>query len=92
MLVEIPGAGSSGEKGMDTSIIVYLFETMDQWSSAVLFTNDTDFVPAVWSLRRKGKRVFCVASHIERSSPLVQSCQHFIEWNEEFLRADFARG
>lgn len=88
VLVEIAGSRKGEEKGIDTSLVVYLFETVDRWDSSVIFSNDTDFVPAVWSLRRRGKRVYC-SSHVEDiSRPLVQACQHFIPWSIGFLRAD----
>lgn len=90
MLVEVPGARSGKDVGMDVSIAVYLFETADSWDAAVLFTHDGDFAPAVWSLRRRGKRVFCSSPEREEALPLVQSCQNFMEWNAEFLRADRA--
>ena len=62
VLVDVDGAPSGKDVGMDTAIVVYMFETAPRWEAVVLFTNDSDFVPAVWSLRRQGKRVFC-ASH-----------------------------
>lgn len=88
LLVDIPGAPQGKEKGIDTTIVIYLFETLAQWDAAVLFSNDTDFVPAVWSLRRRGKRVYC-SSHISNSTtPLVQACQHFLPWDTDFLSTD----
>jgi uncharacterized LabA/DUF88 family protein len=94
MLVVVPGSQKGDkETGVDTAIVVHLFETMDQWDTAVLFTADSDFVPAVWSLRRRGKRVLCsFASDNDEDAhrPLVQASQSFIPWNLEFLRADFA--
>jgi uncharacterized LabA/DUF88 family protein len=88
MLVDLPRPGAQ-EKGVDTSMIVYLFETSENWGSAVLFTKDTDFVPAVTSLRRRGKRVFCSSDSTE-PTPLSQVCQHFFRWSLAFLRADRA--
>jgi hypothetical protein len=89
-LVVLPAGSNGKETGVDTSIVVYMFETQDQWETAVLFSNDTDFVPAVWSLRRRGKRVHC-SSHVdERHTPLVLACQDFFPWNVDFLRADRA--
>lgn len=77
-----------GEKGVDMSMAVYLFETIDSWDTAVLFTDDTDFVPAVWSLRRKGKRVHCVARDKDRTSPLAVACQDFKPLSLSFLELD----
>lgn len=87
-LVEIEGAPSGKDAGVDTAIVVYMFETIKRWDSVVLFSNDTDFVPAVWAMRRKGKRVFCSAESADRATPLVQACQDFYPWNVEHLLAD----
>jgi hypothetical protein len=73
---------------MDISIAVYLFETAERWDAAVLFTEDADFAPAVWSLRRRGERVYCSSPARSRATPLVQACQSFLPWDEQFLRAD----
>lgn len=88
LLVDVPGARQGKETGIDTSTVVYLFETEARWDRAVLFTNDADFVPAVWSLRRRGKRVYCAARRGDSSSPLAAACQHFLPWDIDFLRAD----
>jgi hypothetical protein len=72
------------------SMAVYLFETLEQWETAVLFTNDTDFVPAVWSLRRKGKRVHCASRDNAGASPLAAACQHFLPLALGFLLCDRA--
>jgi hypothetical protein len=90
MLVDVPGAPSGKDVGMDISIVVYLFETAERWEAAVLFTNDADFAPAVWSLRRRGKRVYCSSPARNLALPLVQSCQSFLPWDVQFLRADRA--
>jgi hypothetical protein len=91
MLVQIDGGPDGKEKGVDTTIVVYLFETQGSWDAALIFATDTDYVPVVWSLRRKGKRVYC-SSHPrnEPSQPLVQACQHFVPWRVGFLIADRA--
>lgn len=85
----IEGSPSGAEKGIDTSIVVHLYETLNRWDTAVLFTNDSDFVPVVWALRKQGKRVFCSAPISEAKTPLVQASQHFFAWDELFLMTDF---
>jgi hypothetical protein len=85
MHVEVPG---QMEKGLDMSMAVYLFETLERWQAAFLFTDDADFVPAVWSLRRHGKRVYCAALDTSEPRPLVLACQHFYPWDVVFLFAD----
>src|SRR5262249_23139114 len=58
--------------------------------NAVIFSRDAEFVPAVWSLRRKGKRIFCAAPETELGSPLVQACHSFLPLDEDFIRSDRA--
>jgi hypothetical protein len=92
MLVEWAGSKGGKETGVDTSIVVHLFETMDSWEAAVLFTNDADLVPAVWSLRRRGKRVYCSspADPMEHASrPLIKASQSFFRWDLDFLTKDW---
>jgi hypothetical protein len=89
VLVDIEGAPNNKDAGVDTAIVVYLFETLPRWDASVLFTNDTDFVPAVHSLRRQGKRVFCASHTDDKVTPLVQACQHFYAWDTEFLDRDW---
>jgi len=89
VLVDVDGAPSGKDVGMDTAIVVYLFETSARWDAVALFSNDSDFVPAVWSLRRQGKRVFCSSHTGDRGTPLVQACQNFYPWDTLFLKADW---
>jgi len=89
VLVDVDGAPSGKDVGMDTAIVVYLFETAARWDAVVLFSNDSDFVPAVWSLRRQGKRVFCSSHTADRVTPLVQACQNFYPWDTAFMKADW---
>jgi NYN domain-containing protein len=90
MLVDLAGAPKGQEKGIDTSIVVYLYETHASWDAAVLFTNDADFAPVVWSLRRKGKSVYGSSPAADTARPLVQACQDFIKWDILFLGEDRA--
>jgi hypothetical protein len=87
LLVNIKGTEG---KGVTTEMVVYLFETLAQWDNAVIVSRDAEFVPAVWSLRRKGKRIFCAAPETELGSPLVQACHSFLPLDEDFIRADRA--
>ncbi len=87
-LISVEGIGGKKDGAVDVGIVVYLFETSARWDSVILFAHDSDYVPAVWSLRSQGKRVFCAARVSDRASPIVQACQHFYPWNVDFLRAD----
>jgi uncharacterized LabA/DUF88 family protein len=77
------------EKGIDTSLTVYLFDTMEAWDIAYLLSGDADFVPAVASLRRRGKIVIGVGFS-NASSALVRECCDYIDMCKSFLRDDFA--
>jgi hypothetical protein len=71
MLVDVPGAKQGKEVGVDTMLVVHLFETVDRWDTATVFTNDSDVVPAVWALRRKGKIVLTASPASEEPTPIA---------------------
>ena len=75
------------EKGIDASLIVHLFDTMDSWDVAYLLSGDADFVPAVASLRRRGK-IVVGAGFSGRSSSLVRECYDYVDLAKTYLRAD----
>lgn len=75
------------EKGIDASLTVQLFDTLDAWDEAYLLSGDADFVPTVESLRRKGKIVIG-AGFSDASSALVRECYDYINLSEIFLRDD----
>jgi uncharacterized LabA/DUF88 family protein len=75
------------EKGIDASLTVHLFDTMESWDVAYLLSGDADFVPAVASLRRRGKIVIG-AGFSARSSALVRECYDYIDLCDSFLKED----
>jgi uncharacterized LabA/DUF88 family protein len=77
------------EKGIDASLTVHLFDTMEAWDVAYLLSGDADFVPAVASLRRRGKIVIG-AGFRDCSSALVRECFDYIDLSEAFLVKDVA--
>jgi uncharacterized LabA/DUF88 family protein len=81
-------ATTTSEKGIDVSMVVYLFESMDRWNSVVLFTRDVDFVPAVWALRRRGKSVFVAGEPSDARTALGRASQSFYQLNFEWLEQD----
>ncbi len=85
---ESNSATSRSEKGIDTAITTYLFETREHWTTLCIFSRDVDFVPPVESLRRRGKRVFVACEASDESRPLVQVCQNHFILDQGFLRAD----
>lgn len=80
-------ATSVSEKGVDTSLIVHLFDTMNSWDTAFLLSGDADFVPAVASLRRMGKIVIGVGFS-DASPALMRECYNYINIREVYLEHD----
>lgn len=80
---------SESEKGIDASLTVHLFDTMDSWDTAYLLSGDADFVPAVASLRRRGKIVIG-AGFPNVSAALVRECYDYVDLYQPFLREDVA--
>ena len=75
------------EKGVDSSLTVHLFDTMDSWDTAFLLSGDADFVPVVASLRRRGKIIIGVG-FLDASEALIRECYNYINIEEIFLRDD----
>jgi len=78
---------SVSEKGIDSSLTVHLFDTMDSWDTAFLLSGDADFVPVIASLRRRGKIVIGVGFS-NASEALVRECYHYINIVDLFLKQD----
>jgi hypothetical protein len=85
----VTSVNKKGEKGVDLAIASYLFETADNWNAAFLVARDADYVPAVQSLRRRGKRFFVVVEDRDDRTSLVQSAQSHWPYDRNFLRRDF---
>ena len=66
------------EKGVDSSLTVHLFDTMDAWEVAYLLSGDADFVPVVSCLRRRGK-IVVGAGFADASTALVRECFEYID-------------
>ncbi len=77
------------EKGIDASLTVHLFDTMDSWGSAYLLSGDADFLPVVSSLRRRGK-IIIGAGFSDASLALIRECYDYVELLEVFLNDDVA--
>lgn len=80
---------SKSEKGIDASLIVHLFDTMDYWETAYLLSGDADFVPAVAALRRRGKIVIG-AGFSQVSSALVRECYSYTNLVDRYFLTDIA--
>lgn len=77
------------EKGVDASLIVHMFDTMDSWDGAYLLSGDADYVPAVASLRRRGKIVIGVGFG-DASEALIRECYSYRNLCDAFLEGDLA--
>lgn len=79
---------SKSEKGIDTSLIVHLFDTADSWDVAHILSGDADFVPAVAALRRRGKIVSGLGIPKRASDALIRECFQYDDLVERFLMDD----
>jgi uncharacterized LabA/DUF88 family protein len=76
------------EKGVDSSLIVHLFDTIDSWDTAFLLSGDADYVPAVATLRRKGKIVIG-AGFRDASKALVRECYQYLDILDAYIQDDY---
>lgn len=79
----------SGEKGVDSAMIVHMFETAERWESLAIFSRDVDFAPTVLALRRRGKQVYAVGEPGDEQSALSRAAQSFFELPLDAVLADF---
>jgi uncharacterized LabA/DUF88 family protein len=86
---EVVGEWQS-EKGVDAALTVHMFDTMDSWDTAYLLSGDADFVPAVASLRRRGKIIIGGGLPDASSAALVRECYSYVDLCERFLGQDAA--
>lgn len=78
------------EKGVDAALIVHLFETKDTWSRAFVLSADSDFMPAVASLRRRGKIIVGAGFPALTSDALIRECYSYVDLVDAFLAQDVA--
>jgi uncharacterized LabA/DUF88 family protein len=78
------------EKGIDASLTVRLFDTMDTWDVAYLLSADADFIPVVASLRQRGKTVMGAGFPDASSSGLIRECDDYVDLGDVFLKKDVA--
>lgn len=79
----------SGEKGVDSAMIVHMFETSHRWEMLAIFSRDVDFAPAVIALRRRGKQVYAVGEPGDAQSALGRAAQSFFTLPLPTLLQDF---
>lgn len=81
-------AQTTSEKGIDTTIITHLFETMDNWQIATILSHDADYYPAIKALRKMGKYVYAAGKLNGSSKVLVRECHSFIDVFKNYLDMD----
>ena len=76
------------EKGIDSTLITYLFDMLESWGMATIISHDADYVPAIRALRRKGK-VVCGAGYIKRASTaMIRECFEYLDLGKKYLQSD----
>ncbi len=79
---------SQSEKGIDSSLITHLFDTMDHWKAATIVSQDADYAPAVNALRKRGKLVYG-AGFIERAAEsLITECFGYKDVKGRYIERD----
>ena len=79
----------AGEKGVDSAMIVHMFETAASWQTLAIFSRDADFAPAVSALRRRGKQVFAVGEAGDQETALGRASQSFFTLPLDAVVQDF---
>jgi len=64
---------------LDIEIVIDMFNTVDNYDKAILFSGDSDFERAVELLRSKGKRIMVVSAKGSISSELRNAADRFID-------------
>ncbi len=85
---EINATQSQSEKGIDSSLITHLFDTMDHWKTATIVSQDADYAPAVNALRKRGKLVYG-AGFIDRAAEsLITECFGYKDVKGGYIERD----
>jgi len=80
---------TQSEKGIDSTLITHLFDTMDYWKTATIISQDADYCPSVRALRKKGKLVYGAGFLKRASESLITECFGYKDIGEEYLLDDF---
>lgn len=76
------------EKGIDSTLITHLFDTMDSWKVSTIISHDADYCPAVRALRKKGKVIYGAGFPKRASEALIIECYGFINVMKEYANRD----
>lgn len=81
-------AQTQSEKGIDSTLITHLFDTMDSWEAATIVSQDADYCPAVRALRKRGKLVYGAGFPNRAAEALVRECFEYKNIMQEYLSGD----
>lgn len=81
---------TQSEKGIDSSLITHLFDTMDHWRTATIVSQDADYVPTVRALRKRGKLLYGAGFINRAAEPLITECFAYKDIMREYIKADMS--
>jgi len=64
---------------LDIEIVIDMFNTVDNYDKAVLFSGDSDFERAIELIRSRGKRILVVSTYGMIASELINAADKFID-------------
>lgn len=76
------------EKGIDSTLITHLFDTMEHWRTATIVSQDVDYCPAVRALRKRGKTVYGAGFIKKAGEALITECFGYKGVMDEYIRGD----
>jgi hypothetical protein len=76
------------EKGIDSTLITHLFDTMEHWRTATIVSQDVDYCPAVRALRKRGKLVYGAGFVKRAGDALIRECFGYIDVMDVYIRGD----
>jgi len=79
---------TQSEKGIDSSLITHLFDTMDHWKTATIVSQDADYVPTVRALRKRGKLIYGAGFIKRAAEPLITECFEYKDVMREYVQDD----
>lgn len=83
----------SGEEirkaNLDTEMVVDMFNTVDNYARAIVFSGDSDFERALELLRTKGKEIIVVSTRGMVAIELINSADRY--YDLQYLREEFEK-
>jgi hypothetical protein len=83
-------AQTLSEKGIDSTLITHLFDTMEHWRTATIVSQDVDYCPAVRALRKRGKLVYGAGFIKRAGEALITECFGYKDLMSEYIQGDMS--